>query len=183
MGVPALDSSAMPVLTQLVRLTRPVRVLEIGTGAGFSTWALLEGCCPARIEKLTSIEWNRDRHDFAAQLLARHPLADRLDLVCSNALDFLPMIDETCDFVFIDAIKRHYPIYLELISGLKWTTAVFDNIIGRGSHAKPPAEIIPQRRAATGDMERFLRHVAEDAGMHACVIPVGDGLLTLSRTY
>lgn len=126
------------LLTFLIALTRPRRVLEIGTLFGYSTVimarALPEG------GSLVSLEVEPRHADIARHNLVRAGLDDRARIVEGNALDSLRQIaGETFDLVFIDADKISYPAYLEAALRLTRSGSVIvaDNVWRGGAVTAP----------------------------------------------
>ncbi|HUA93555.1 MAG TPA: O-methyltransferase [Terracidiphilus sp.] len=137
-GLPAIDVSPLQgkFLQLLVQMTRPQRVLEIGTLGGYSTiWiarALSDG------GRIITLEYNPKHADVARKNLENAGLLDRIDLHVGAALDTLPQLASPdaapFDLIFIDADKRSNPQYLEWALKLSrpGTMIVVDNVVRDG---------------------------------------------------
>src|SRR5690606_22975204 len=109
--VPVLPGAAR-ALHVLAKATNAKSVIEIGTGAGVSTVALLRGMDPAGV--VTSIDIEAEHHRAAKQTLAQAGFGPaRTRLITGRALDVLPRLtDAGYDLVLVDANKSDYLHYL-----------------------------------------------------------------------
>jgi len=160
------------LLNLLVRELRPSRVLELGTFTGYSTiWmaaALPEG------GRLDTLEINDELEDLIREAFRRAGVADRVRLVIGDALDILPMIDETYDLVYIDANKRDYVAYYQAVVDLvrPGGLIVADNVLwdGKVCAGEPPRDQQTRGILAFNDL------VAGDARVENFILPLRDGL-------
>ncbi len=140
--LPAIDVSPLQgkFLHVLVQMTRPQRVLEIGTLGGYSTiWmarALPEG------GRIVTLEFNPKHAEVARRNLEKAGLLDRVDLRVGRALDSLPVLSSEADrfdLIFIDADKPSNPQYLEWALKLSQpgSTIVVDNVVRDGKVIDP----------------------------------------------
>lgn len=101
------------VLADLVRNKKPRRVLEIGTLVGYS--AILMAKNLSGEGKITSVEINPELAQIARENIKRAGFEDKVEIIVGDALEVLPKLSESLDFVFIDAAKEEYLSYLKLI--------------------------------------------------------------------
>lgn len=128
-----VPSNVGKLLSLLVRMKNPQRVLEIGTLIGYSTsWIASALKPPAKIITLEKVE----RHsEIAKENLTRLGLVDFVEFRVGIALELLKEIlqkkEAPFDFIFIDADKQNYPKYLELCLQLSQPGCVIvsDNVI------------------------------------------------------
>ena len=160
------------LLNLLVRELRPRRVLELGTFTGYSTiWmasALPEG------GRLDTLEINDELEDLIREAFRRAGVADRVRLVIGDALDVLPMVDETYDLVYIDANKRDYVAYYQEVVNLvrPGGLIVADNVLwdGKVCAGEPPRDQQTRGILAFNDL------VAGDTRVENFILPLRDGL-------
>lgn len=125
------------LLRHLVLLLQPRRVLEIGTFSGYSAiW--MAGALPEG-GRLDTIEINDEKEALIREGFDRAGVADRIRLVIGDALDILPMIDETYDLVYIDGNKREYIAYYQSVIDLVRPGGyiVADNVLWNGKVSAP----------------------------------------------
>ena len=166
------------LLKMLVRMAKPERILELGTFSGYSAQCLAEGLLSADAQVHT-IEIEDELEDFLRQHFADSPVGHRIHLHIGDASQILPQLNLMFDLVFIDANKRHYPQYYELV--LPWLTPggfiIADNTLWDGKVAEPHAKIDPQ----TEGILSFNQMVAADPRVEKVIIPVRDGLTIIYK--
>lgn len=101
-------------LRDLIKIQNTKNMLEIWTANGYSsinfalelqkTWG-----------KLTTIEFSQNSHLQAIDNFATAWVSDVITAINWNALDVIPSLDETFDFVFIDWMKRRSVDFLRLV--------------------------------------------------------------------
>jgi len=134
-GLPTHDVSALQgkMLAIFIKMTRSVRVLEIGTLGGYSTiW--MANALPQH-GSITTIEFNKHHAEVARQNIKNAGLTERVELHTGAALDVLPTLKAPFDLIFIDADKVNNPRYLEWAIKLskQGTVIVGDNSVRGGS--------------------------------------------------
>ena len=166
------------LLKMLVRMAKPERILELGTFSGYSAQCLAEGLLSGDAQVHT-IEIEDELEDFLRQHFADSPVGHRIHLHIGDATQILPQLNLMFDLVFIDANKRHYPQYYELV--LPWLTPggfiIADNTLWDGKVAEPHTKIDPQ----TEGILSFNQMVAADPRVEKVIIPVRDGLTIIYK--
>ena len=140
-GLPAIDVSPLQgkFLHVLTLMTRPRRVLEIGTLGGYSTIWIARAL--PRGGRIVSLEYSPKHADVARKNLESAEMLKRVDLRVGRALDSLPALASEgagpFDLIFIDADKRSNPQYLEWAVKLArvGTVIVIDNVVRDGKVA------------------------------------------------
>ena len=96
------------VLHQLVLLTNPTRIFEMGSGFGYSAYWMAKALHQpeARIICTDGSEENAER---AADYLARGGIADRIDYRVGNALEIIDKTEGEFDIIYNDIDKDGYP--------------------------------------------------------------------------
>ena len=101
------------LLKMLVEMVQPQNVLEVGTFSGYSALCLAE-VLPEGAH-LYTFEINDEMEDFIMKYLKQSPHQDKIRVHFGDALDIIPALGETFDLVFIDADKRLYSEYFDLV--------------------------------------------------------------------
>lgn len=101
------------ILKMFCRMLRPRRVLEIGTYTGYATLCLAEGTDEDAL--IHTLEINDEMEDFIMKYLSRSPYKEKIKLHFGDAMEIIPQLDEVFDLVFIDADKRLYSEYFDLV--------------------------------------------------------------------
>lgn len=160
------------MLKMFCRLLRPKYILEIGTYTGYATLCLAEGA--TEDAEIHTIEVNDELEDFILKHLHRTKLKDKIHLHLGDAMEIIPRLDCTFDLVFIDANKRTYIDYYNLIfdkvrpGGL----IIADNTLWDGKVLETPKVSDKQ----TIGILDFNDMVAKDNRVEKVILPVRDGL-------
>ncbi len=165
------------MLKMLTSMLRPRRVLELGTFTGYSTLCIAEGM-PADGE-LHTVEIDDEMEDELLERFARSEAASRIHLHIGDALEVVPSLGADWDMVFIDANKRHYCEYFEMLLPLVKPGGYIlaDNSLWGGKVIETPAPTDPQSRG----IMRFNDLVARDSRVETAIIPIRDGLTILRK--
>ena len=119
--IKAADSDQLAVSEEDGRFLRVMivssgaqRVLEIGGAYGYS--AIWMGLALRQTGgRLTSIEYDASRARLAAEHVRAAGLTDIVTVVAGDAFAEIPKLSGTFDFVFLDAWKRDYKRFLDVM--------------------------------------------------------------------
>jgi caffeoyl-CoA O-methyltransferase len=167
------DEAAL--ITMLARLTGATRALEVGTFTGYGAIAIARGLADGG--RLTCLELSPDFASIAQANLDDAGVSDRVDIIVGPADESLRAIPEepTYDFVYLDADKRAYPTYYDLILPrlVQGGLLLVDNVLLRGDVLDPQDD-----RARI--MDDLNNRITADDRVDSVMILVADGL-TLVR--
>ena len=162
------------LLQMLCRLTRARRALEIGTYTGYAAHCLAEALGEGG--EVHTIESDDEMEDFIHEFLDGAPYADRVHLYLGDALEILPKLleEHTFDLVYIDANKREYLDYYELIVPHLPSGALIlaDNTLWDGKVIEEPTPTDAQTKSILA----FNEHVQRDPRVENLILPLRDGL-------
>lgn len=187
-GLPAISVGAtvgrwLTLLSALSREGGARLIVEVGTLGGASALALARGLSPDG--KIVTIEADPHHADFARAALSRAQ-EERVDVRVGEGLKVLPDLveelgTESCDLLFIDAIKTEYSGYLE--AGLPLVRSgglvVADNVLGAGNGWVPDSINEEPSRVA---IDNFNKMVSEHPRMEGTIVPMRQGLLVAQVT-
>jgi predicted O-methyltransferase YrrM len=169
------------VLSMISQMIQPQRILELGTFTGYSALCLAEGL--TEDGKLITIEHNDEMEESIRRNLALSPLGEKIELVIGDAKAVLQQLKvegvkckgkELFDLVFIDADKKEYCDYLDLVLPLMreggWILA--DNTLWDG-HIVDPAYDKDRQTVA---LRAFNDKVMQDERLEKVILPLRDGL-------
>lgn len=165
------------ILKMICRMIAPVRILELGTFTGYSALCMAEAL-PDNGE-LHTIEIDDELETFIRKYFDRSPYRDRIHLHIGDAREVVPRLDGTFDMVFIDANKRFYCDYYDLVFD-KVRPGGFilaDNTLWDGKILQPP---LPSDAQTIGIM-RFNEKVAADTRVEKVILPLRDGLTLIYK--
>lgn len=166
------------VLSMMSHMIRPKRILELGTFTGYSALCLAEGL--AEGGRLITIEHNDELEETIERNLNRSALREKIDLRigdCKSVIEDLK--DEFFDLVFIDADKREYCAYLELVYPLVPVGGFIlaDNTLWDG-HIVDPAY---DKDKQTLGLRAFNDQLKEDDRFEQVILPLRDGLTVIRK--
>lgn len=165
------------LLKMLVEMIRPRRVIELGTFSGYSALSMAEGL-PEGAE-LHTIEVYDENEDFLRRWIGGSPWADRIHLHIGDALDIIPTLGDRWDLAFVDADKREYVKYYEMLLPRMNPGGVIlaDNTLWYG-------RITEEARASdlqTRGLQEFNDLVASDPRVEKVILPLRDGLSIIRK--
>lgn len=169
------------LLKMLVSLTGAKRILEIGSFTGYSTVCLALGGGEDCI--VDALEINDELEELMREGWEKAGVSGRIRLHLGDACETLGRLagepGREYDFVFMDANKREYCKYYELLMPLlrPGGLLVADDVLWDG---KVYAESVPSD-AQTQGLREFNRRVAEDPGVETVMLPLRDGLLLIRK--
>ena len=166
------------ILKMLVRMIQPQHVLEIGTFVGYSALCMAEGL-PAG-GHVDTIEIDDELEEFIREQLAKSPFEERITLHIGDALEVIPQLDTLFDLVFIDADKRLYRDYYELVlPRLKSGGFILaDNTLWDGKVLIDKPESNDYQTMA---IKAFNDFIATDNRIEKVILPLRDGLTLMMK--
>lgn len=172
--VAALLPETAAFLRQAVLLKKPKRILEIGTGVGYSAMLMLHA---AENAKLYTVESDEERIAVAKRFLCEAKLLDRVIFYCGDSTDIVPNLRGKFDFIFLDGPKAQYVEYLPfLCNALRKGGVLFcDNVLYEGM-VSGEKEIKNHKGGLVGKLDLFLHRLMQESTLLSSVLPVGDGV-------
>ena len=163
------------LMEMLSGMIQPKNILEIGAFTGYSAICLARGLKEGGM--LDSLELNDELEDLILQAHNKAGLSDKITLHIGDAKESLKRLKEEgkmYDLVFIDANKREYPIYYNLVFDMVRPGGYIlaDNVLWDG---KVYQENVPQD-AQTQGIFNFNKQVKEDPRVENVIIPIRDGM-------
>ena len=162
------------------RMINPKNILEIGAFTGYSAICLARGLDEGG--RLDSLELNDELEALILQAHEKAGLADKITLHIGDAKEILKRLKEEgkmYDLVFIDANKREYCEYYELLFDMVRPGGLIlaDNVLWDGKVCEDP---MPQDKQTLG-IARFNDMVSADPRVESVILPLRDGLNLIRR--
>lgn len=172
------------ILHLLVALTRPKKVLEIGTHAACSTVWMARALLPEA--HLYTIERSPQRLPLAKETLKNFEKKDQVTLCEGFAHDILPTLEQEgpFDLLFIDADKSGYLAYLDWAAqhvrqgGLIIADDAF--LFGAVYQEDLPYRVRPSTKQI---MQTFNRRLANTKDYLSMLFPTEHGLLVAQKLF
>ncbi len=165
-------------LISFSRMVAPGRVLEIGTFTGYSAICLAQGLRNGGI--IDVIEINDELVSLITEGFKRAGIASSVALHIGDASGIIPELpEESFDLVYIDANKREYVKYYELVFDKvrRGGYIIADNVLWSGKVYGDP---IP-KDAQTMGIYNFNAMVKKDHRVESYILPLRDGINIIKK--
>ncbi len=158
------------LLEILVRMSKPKTVLEIGTFTGYSSICIAKALQEGSV--LHTIEANRELQVIIQKYIAEAELQDKIITHVGDALEIIPQLDVRFDMVFIDAGKRDYAVYYDLIIDQLNSSGIIlaDNVLWSGK------VVDSKKDNDTSIIDAFNKKLQDDDRVENIILPIRDGL-------
>ena len=170
------------LMRMLALMSGARRILELGTFTGYSAICLASAL--PEDGHLDTLELNDELEDLIREGFEKAGLADRISLHIGDCKETLQkmrseMSEELYDIVYIDANKREYCEYYELVFDMIRPGGLIlaDNVIWDGKVCQNP---LPQDKQ-TLSIVRFNDMVAKDHRVESVILPIRDGLNVIRK--
>lgn len=165
------------VLSMLSHMIRPRRVLEIGTYTGYSALCFAEGLIEDG--KVITIDVNEELEDLVREYIYKSGMENKIEYHIADATQLIPKLEDEFDIVFIDADKKNYCNYYDLVFDKvkKGGYIIADNVLWSGK----VLEEYDSLDRETKIIMDYNRKVHEDARVQEVLLPIRDGLMVARK--
>jgi len=174
-GFPIIGPLVGRLLYQLAVITNAKRILELGSGYGYSAfWFSMAAGSRGR---LTLTDSNPDNKKMALNYFKRAGLRSRFDFKIGDSLDVIKKMDGPFDIILNDIDKQDYPKTINLVAPRLKKGGLFitDNMIWGGDvYRKNPD-------AATKGIIEFTDKLYKDKRFFTTIMPIRDGVALALR--
>ncbi|TMI23561.1 O-methyltransferase [Candidatus Bathyarchaeota archaeon] len=126
--IPSIGPVKGKILAEIVKKTKPKRILEVGALYGYSA-ILMAKNSPPRVE-IVSVEKDPEHVRIATKNIKRANMEEKITMVEGDGRTELQKLSGSFDFVFLDAEKTQYLAYLKAVEKNldKGSVIVADNV-------------------------------------------------------
>ena len=165
------------LLSMMSKMIQPKQILEIGTYTGYSAICLAQGL--QETGKLHTIDINEELELMVRNFFEKAGLTNKINYCIGKALEIIPTIEETFDLVFIDADKKNYLAYYDLVFEKVRSGGfiIADNVLWSGKVVDAPDKMDPDTKC----MDAFNKKVHNDDRVEHMLLPVRDGLMIVRK--
>ena len=179
--VPVIPHETVVFLKFLLGQLQPERILEIGAAIGFSSSVMATTI--GENAHVTTIDRFDVMIEKAKKNYERLGLTDKVTLLEGQAADILPELSGPYDFIFMDSAKSKYieflPECLRLLR--KGGVLMVDDIFQGGTILLPDEEIPRGKLAIHRKLNEFLRVVMDHPDLTSTILPLGDGVILMTK--
>lgn len=171
--IPIIDEITADFYSQILQISKPKLLLEIGTAIGFS--AILAAQCLSSDAQIITVEKSTDNIKLARENFAKFDIHSKIELLEGDAKQILPSLNRNFDFIFLDADKQDYLELLPLIiDNLQAGGILFvDNLLWKGEVADYSKKL---RKAGVEILREFNIRFINHAKLNSTILPIGDGV-------
>ena len=177
--VPIIRKEMESFLRTMVTIKQPKRILELGCAIGYS--AILMSEYMPKDCKIVTIENYDKRIPIAKEYISRAERGNDIELIFGDALEVMPTLEGSFDFVFMDAAKAQYINFLPHVLKLldKGGILIADNVLQEGDLVESKFTVTRRNRTIHKRIREFLYEVKHSEVLETSLVPIGDGI-TLS---
>lgn len=174
--VPIIRRDMQSFLKMFLALTKPKKILEVGTAIGFSALLMSEYSEADTI--ITTIEKYEKRIPIAKANFERAGKSDQIKLIEGDAIEVLKELEEPYDLIFMDAAKGQYINFLPDILRLLPTGGVLisDNVLQDGDIIESRYAVTRRNRTIHSRMREYLYELKHHPQLETAILAVGDGI-------
>ncbi|MCI5919591.1 MAG: O-methyltransferase [Roseburia sp.] len=179
--VPIIRKEMQSFLKMFLSVSKPMRILEVGTAVGFSAILMAEyGPADCRI---TTIENYEKRIPIAKENFKRAGKESQITLLEGDAADVLKELDEPYDLIFMDAAKGQYIHFMPDVLRLLKPGGVLisDNVLQDGDIIESHFAVTRRNRTIHKRMRDYLYELTHNEELVTAVLPIGDGITVSSK--
>lgn len=163
------------LMRMLVQMSGAKDILELGTFTGYS--AICMAAATPEDGHVDTLEINDELEDLILEGFERAGVSGKVDLHIGDCKETLKAFREEgrrYDLVYMDANKREYCEYYELIFDMVRSGGLIlaDNVLWDGKVCQNP---LPQDKQTLG-IARFNDMIKEDRRVESVILPLRDGL-------
>jgi predicted O-methyltransferase YrrM len=172
--IPIMRRESAELLIKEIKSCHPKRILEIGTAIGYSGLLMLLNSDA----ELLTVEIDEESAARAKANFKAYCLSDRVKLIIGDALEVVPCITGSFDFILLDGPKGHYAEMLPFLTNLLNPNGILfaDNVLYMGM---VEGEEIPARKHRTIviNMRRFVKEIMDSNDYTTNLISIEDGII------
>ena len=159
-------------LSMVSKIIRPKRILEIGTFTGYSTLCLAEGL--ETQGTIDTIDNNFELKKIQNYFFNLSKLEDQINQFTCDAIEILPKLKDKYDLIYLDADKKNYLNYLNLIVPLlsKKGILISDNVLWSGK----VISVNNNNDLETEVLKKFNKKLSNHKNLETVLLPVRDGI-------
>lgn len=176
LNIPIIEPEVTSFLSFLLTMTKPKKILEIGTGIGYST-SFFATACPQ--SSIITIEKNQERASMAEEVFKRFSNIELLNTDAVDALNTMIFEKQSFDFIFIDAAKSHYNEYFKLADMILKRNGIIvcDNILFHGYICEPNSEFeVKKHRQIIRNLKKFNTELKRNKNYKTTFLTIEDGM-------
>ncbi len=164
-------------LSSISILAKPMYILEIGTFTGYSALCLAKGLNEKG--KLITIDTNPETSVMAKDFFNRSAFKNQIEFILGSGAEVIPGLKYSFDLIFIDADKKNYALYYDLVFDKVKTGGLImvDNVLWSGK----VLDTKTNNDVDTLAIEAFNKKIVYDTRVEKIMLPLRDGITLIRK--
>lgn len=173
-SVPILSWQSADFIEQLVLMTKPKRVLEIGTAIAYTTIRIARNLKKKSV--VHTIELSEDNINSAKDFIEKSGEGEKIKLIEGDALSVMPRLKKKYDLIFLDADKEDYKRLFDYSMVLlkRGGVIVVDNLLWHGYAASK--KVPSNYKISTNYIREFNKIFLDQPNLKSTILAIGDGI-------
>ena len=174
--VPVIRRETRELLRIVLQMKKPEKILEVGAAIGFSSVFMGENTPSST--KITTIENYPPRIARAKANIAMAGMEERITLLEGDAADWLKKLDDSYDFIFMDAAKGQYIHFLPDVLRLlpKDGVLISDNVLQDGEIFESRYCIRRRNHTIHSRIREYFFALTHNDTLDTVILETGDGM-------
>lgn len=169
--IPIIDDDVARLLSIIIQLSHTKKILEIGTGIGYSTVSMAK-IIKEYGGKIITIEFDKPSANQAMRNFEKAGVSDFIELKIGDAQELISKIKGKFDLIFQDADKRLYPkLFVDCLRLLKT-----GGILIAEDTLFPVIDLDSKWSHLIAPINEFNHLVVNSPDLESTILPIGDGV-------
>ncbi len=166
------------ILSFISKIISPKNILEIGTYTGYSALCLAEGLKDDG--RLITIDKDKSLYETVNLFFKKSKFEKNIKQKVGIALEIIPTLDVKYDLVFIDADKKNYKNYFDMVIPKlnKGGVIIVDNVLWSGKVTQLDKY---QNDKIAVYMNEFNNYIKNKKNISKLILPIRDGLTLIIK--
>ena len=166
------------ILSFISKIISPKNILEIGTYTGYSALCLAEGLKDDG--RLITIDKDKSLYETVNLFFKKSKFEKNIKQKVGIALEIIPTLDVKYDLVFIDADKKNYKNYFDMVIPKlnKGGVIIVDNVLWSGKVTQLDKY---QNDKLAVYMNEFNNYIKNKKNISKLILPIRDGLTLIIK--
>jgi caffeoyl-CoA O-methyltransferase len=165
------------VLSMFSKMIQPKRILELGTYTGYSAFCLAEGLAEDGL--VITVDVNPELEEMVDRYIQQSLFKGKIQQIIGDGMDVVPKLEEQFDIVFIDADKRNYAAYYDLVFDKVRNGGyiISDNVLWSGKVTQD----YEKSDLDTKILKDYNLKIQNDDRVENILLPIRDGLMVARK--
>ncbi len=182
-GLPIIPNDVVRLISVLLGIIKPQKILEIGMAIGFSSIFMSDYLQEGG--SITTIDRYPYMIDRAKENFKHFDKEDKIHMLVGDAVEVLKELqpDNSFDVVFMDAAKGQYINILPDVIRLtkKGGLIIADDVLQEGRVAMERLEVPRRQRTTHTRLNEFLEEISTNEGLESSILTIGDGVALIRK--